>query len=52
MRASADPAKVRQLLRDLRAALDSIRPDLIRYPALDSSAFERRVEELLEADDA
>jgi len=53
-----DLADVRAMLErglvsrdDLAAALDSIRPDLIRYPALDSAAFERRVEEVLEAED-
>ena len=32
----------------LTAALDAIRPALIRYPALDGEAFERRVREFLE----
>lgn len=33
---------------DLTAALDVIRPALIRYPALDSETFERRVRDFLE----
>ncbi len=33
---------------ELSAALDMIRPDLIRYPALDAEAFERRVKEFLD----
>lgn len=33
---------------ELSAALDAIRPDLIRYPALDAEAFERRVREFLD----
>lgn len=37
---------------DLVEALDTIRPDLIRYPALDAEAFERRVREFLEESDA
>ena len=35
----------------LTAALDAIRPGLIRYPALDSQAFERRVRRFLEHED-
>ncbi len=34
---------------ELAAALEAIRPDLIRFPALDIPAFEQRVHELLEA---
>lgn len=37
---------------ELIAALDAIRPDLIRYPALDGEAFERRVREFLGVEDA
>ncbi len=39
---------------ELTEALDTIRPDLIRYPALDREAFERRVRKFLaeEEDDA
>ncbi len=33
---------------ELLAALEMIRPDLIRYPALDAEAFERRVREFLD----
>ena len=35
----------------LLAALEAIKPGLIRYPALDSETFERRVEEFLGDED-
>ncbi len=35
---------------ELTEALDAIRPDLIRYPALDREAFEKRVDEILDED--
>jgi len=36
---------------ELTAAFDAIESELIRYPALDSEAFERRVTEFLEEED-
>lgn len=33
---------------ELLAALDAMRPGLVRYPALDAAAFERRVRQFLE----
>ncbi len=50
-----DLADVRAMLErnlvtrdELSAALDEIRPELIRYPALDADAFEHRVREFLD----
>ncbi len=50
-----DLADVRSMLErgmvtraELLAALEAIQPDLIRYPALDAEAFERRVREFLD----
>ena len=37
---------------EIADALERIRPDLIRYPALDAKAFERRVRRFLETADA
>ncbi len=52
-----DLADVRAMLErelvtkdELLAALETIRPDLIRYPALDADAFEHRVKEFLDDD--
>ena len=52
-----DVADVRAMLdrglvsrEELTEALDAIRPDLIRYPALDREAFEKRVDEILDED--
>jgi hypothetical protein len=36
-------------IAELRLALEAIRPGLLRYPALDAAAFERRVRRFLEA---
>jgi len=43
----------RQLVsrEELNEALDAIRPDFLRYPALDREAFERRVREFLAEED-
>jgi hypothetical protein len=36
-------------IAELRSALETVRPGLLRYPALDAAAFERRVRRFLEA---
>ncbi len=38
--------------KELAAAFEQMRPDLIRFPALDIPAFERRVRDALEVSDA
>ena len=35
---------------DITSGLERIQPELIRYPALDAEAFERRVRRFLETD--
>lgn len=36
---------------EIASGFEQIRPDLIRYPALDADSFERRVRRFLEAED-